>query len=49
LKMRPLKYTLNNIGIHAPVATKSRILSLPKNTRISGLHLHPDPVTAKIL
>jgi hypothetical protein len=28
---------------------KSRILSLSKNTWISGLHLHPDPVTAKIL
>jgi hypothetical protein len=28
---------------------KSWILSLSKNTRISGLHLHPDPVAAKIL
>jgi hypothetical protein len=54
--MRPLKYTLGSIGIHAPIATKSgkstqksRILSLSKNTRISGLSLHPDPVAAKIL
>jgi hypothetical protein len=52
--MRPLKYTLDSMGIHAPIATKSgkstwksRILSLSKNTRISGLH--PDPVVAKIL
>jgi hypothetical protein len=54
--MRPLKYTLDNIGIHVPVATKSgkrtrksRTLFLSKNTRISGFHLHPDPVAAKIL
>jgi hypothetical protein len=54
LGMRPLKYTLNNLGIHAPIATKlgkrtrkSRTLSFSKNTRVSGLHLHPDPVATK--
>jgi hypothetical protein len=55
-KWDPFKYTLDSIGIHAPVATKSgkrtrksRTLSFSKNTRISGFHLHPDPVAAKIL
>jgi hypothetical protein len=45
---------LNNLGIHAPVATKSgkrtrksQTLSFSKNTRVSGLHLHPDPVATK--
>jgi hypothetical protein len=53
-KWDPLKYTLDNIGIHAPVATKSgkrtrksRTLSFSKNTLVSGLSLHPDPVATK--